>query len=132
MTQPPSTQDTPQNQPPQNLPPVTPTQQHAQPSQQQQGSSGRGPGQEILDALNALPERITNSIKEAITPPRAPVANQQQQGQQSQGNNAQNATAANSQQQNNSHQNSAGTDKGKDEGKGTPGKKSFAEWWFNG
>lgn len=117
MTQAASTEDSQPNNPPQ----TTLQQQPAQPSTQPSGGHGPGPGREILDALNALPERIVNGMREAMQPPRqaSPPAS------------APPATAANSPQSNNSPQSGAASSSTKDT-PATPGKKTFAEWWFKG
>ncbi len=124
MNEAPSTQDTPPTNPPQSTEQQTQQQPHAQPSQQPPANAGPGPGTQILAELQALPERITNAIKEAMVPPRAPANPQPPQNPAS---NAQSATAANSQQSSNSQPNKSGTETTKE-----PGRKTFAEWWFKG
>lgn len=95
--------------------------------QQQQNSGAESNGQQnhapsnnagqsgdaVLTAIQALPEQITRSIKEALQPPSGGSGSQQQNsGAQSNG--------GTEQQQQNSGQPSQ-----------APGqKKSFADWWF--
>jgi hypothetical protein len=116
--------------------PIAPPQQQTPPPPQQNSNSGNGPGQQILDALNALPERITNSLREALQPPAhsgTPTANQGNGSgsgstgttgqQESQAATGQSGTAAQS--SGNSASSSSPSDK-------EPGKKTFAQWWFGG
>lgn len=108
-------------------------QQTTVPAQQQQSHNGRGPGQEILDALNALPERIVNSLREGLQQTQqghsgnqatnqgsgtSSAATDSEDRQGKAANSAQNGTAdkGSSKQGNSSHT--------------EPGKKSFAQWWF--
>ena len=57
-----TTVTTEQNQPPQQQPQQQPQQSHT--------DRGPGPGQQLLDAINALPERLVHAIQEA-TPKQA-------------------------------------------------------------
>jgi hypothetical protein len=80
--------------------PQQPQQTPAPQPQQQPAQESRG-NDDVLTALNALPERIVNAVREAVVPPKqtetpAPKQESQQQTQQTK----------------------------------TPGRKSFADWWF--
>lgn len=90
-----------------------PSQQHMQPVDNGAASNNQGSSQsDVLTAIQALPEQITRSIKEALQPPSNSQGNQQESGAQS--NNSGERQQQDSQQE--SQQ---------------PGKKkSFAEWWF--
>ncbi len=91
---PPAATVAPQQSPPQPAPQPVATQPH---------SSGRSPGQELLDAINALPERIVASIREAT--PAQPAKSQPAK--------TETKTEA------------------KAEAKpAEPAKKTFSEWWF--
>jgi len=72
---------------------------------------------ELLTALNALPEKIVNGIREATLPARQPATPKTDTGTKTGGNAAQTAaqTAQSQSQQTTQNQ---------------PQKKSFADWWF--
>lgn len=109
-------------------------QQQTAPPQPQTSHNGYGPGQQILDALNALPERIVNGMREAMQPPKVPSGTQQQnQGSET----SSSATDTKGQQKNpaDSGQSATagqGSSKQDKSSHTEPGKKSFAQWWFGG
>lgn len=93
------------------------SQQQQSTQQDNNGAQGNHQGQSgdaVLTAIQALPEQITRSIKEALQPP----SSSGNQGAQS--NNSGQALQQGSQQQS-----------GEPSGQQEPNKKrSFAEWWF--
>lgn len=100
-------------QPPPN-PPQNPFHQRAQ---AQQAGGDFSP---LLDAINALPERLVNAVRESAPQPPAPVVNPPQQagnaatGQQGSGEAGQPGSGAS----------------GKQGSEESPRKKTFAEKWF--
>lgn len=97
---------------------VAPQQVQQQPAPQpvqQQASSSRGSsaGQELLDAINSLPERLVNAMKEA-----SPKQQKQQQQQQ----------PAQQQQQQASQQQQS---KPQEPGSAPAGMTRLAKWWFS-
>lgn len=93
--------------------------QHNGSQQQQQDTGAQGNGShsgqsnDLLTAIQALPEQITRSVKEALQPPSNNSGGQQNAG--AQGNDNSGAQGNGSQQE--THE---------------PGKKKgFADWWFS-
>lgn len=79
-----------------------------------QSNNSSGGQNDLLTAIQALPEQITRSVKEALQPPAANTGAQNNNGQQDSGA-----------QGNGSAQQESGA------GSNEPGKrKSFGEWWF--
>ena len=89
-----------------------PSQQHTQPVDNGASSNNQGSNQsDVLTAIQALPEQITRSIKEALQPPS--------------NNGAAGNGTSNSATGNNSSHGAEGSQTQE------PGKKrGFAEWWF--
>lgn len=81
---------------------------HQQPVAQDNGSSN-GNQSDVMTAIQALPEQITRSIKEALQPPQQTGASSNDSGNGAGSNNS-------------GQQQDAPTEPAK--------KKSFAEWWF--
>ena len=100
---------------PQTVAPQQVQQQPAPQPVQQPASSSRGSsaGQELLDAINALPERLVSAMKEAAPRP----ARQQGQQQQAQQNQQQQAQQQQSQPQ--------------EPGSAPAGMTRLAKWWFS-
>ena len=93
-----------------------PSQQHMQPADNGASSNNQGSNQsDVLTAIQALPEQITRSIKEAFQPPTNSQGNQQGNGAQSNGSGQQQQQGSNE-----------GSQQGSEPGK----KRGFAEWWF--
>lgn len=103
----------PENTPPENTPAATPATPpattNAPAAQQSQGFDAS----ELLTALNALPEKIVNGIREATQPAKAPATPKTNAGTGDAGNGAQTAAQP------------AQTAKHVE-----PDKKSFAQRWF--
>lgn len=106
------------NPPPQNTPAPPPPPAAAPPQPPAAAAPQHGSGQDLIAAINALPERIVNGLREATQPPKnttppAPTGDG--------GGGSQTGTQGGSQ----------GGSTGSGQG-GTPQKKTFAQWWFGG
>jgi len=97
-----------------------PQTQQSQPSSQIHQSADNGPIDRLMSALEALPERVAAAVREQS--PQHPQRTQRQSSQQS---NAQSNTGQQSS-GNQATQQAASTEQQR------PGKRSFADWWFNG
>jgi len=105
---------------PAGQPASAPAPQPHTPAPVQNPSSAPGPNfGEVLTAIQAMPERIVQGLREATQQAQQPCTASQSTGDQGAGNGAQNETQSGSR-GNESTQ------------RQTPGKKSFAEWWFRG
>ena len=71
---------------------------------------------ELVTAIQGMPEAVVRAIREATPPAQQSRTRQTNQDTGNQGNGAQTGTQAGSQ--------------GSSAGSGTPGRKSFGEWWF--
>lgn len=100
-----------ENTPPENTPAVTPA---ATPAATPNAQTQTFDASELLTALNSLPEKIVNSLREATQPAKAPATPKTSTGTGDAGNAAQTAAQP------------AQTAKVVE-----PDKKTFAQRWFN-
>lgn len=99
--------------------PAPPQQSGPVPPQYQQHANAQAPGTnfgEVMNTLNAMPEKIVNAIREATQPPKPPAQPAQGQGTQGQQTTAQAGAQDPAQ---------GAANAGK-----SPGRKTFADWWF--
>lgn len=108
----PNPPNNPPNNPPPNLPNNPPANVNINPSSTPVNNPVDNTG--LMDALNALPEKIVNAWREAVTPPSNPANTQEKQQEP--------GTAASGQ---------PGTGgAGQPGNSGKPGMTKLAKWWF--